>query len=549
MKTRKPPVSALRNAALICAIAAVVLPVGNASAAPAPRYIVAFKAGAADKANAAVIRERGNVKRKITGMNAMAVELSDAGVAALRADPNIDYVEEDAPRYIPEMEMPADAVDEDGGSGSDITIAASPASGKDYYLGQLVPYGIGMVEADQLPNGASRAGNRKICIIDSGYDLAHEDLNNNGNVTGEYDPGTGWWNTDENSHGTHVAGTIAAQNNDAVGVVGVLPARQLRLHIVKVFGANGWAYSSELADAANKCGAAGANIISMSLSGPAPSATEQAAFDALAAKGILSVAAASNAGTPAMRWPAGYASVVSVGALDRNKQWASFSNYNAKVELSAPGVSVVSTVPMNTATKSELKVGAVTYSPGPMTFSPRATRTAPLADFGLGTAVNSAVAGKVCLIERGLISFADKVANCEASGGVAAVIYNIVSPTSTGGSFAGTLSGPGSTIPTVTASAAEGAAMKGQLGELATVTVRGDHYAAFNGTSMATPHVAAVAGLVWSYFPMCSAADIRSALAATAEDLGAPGRDHKYGYGLVRARAAYDYLATYGCGN
>lgn len=547
MKTRNQSVSPLRNAALVCAIAAVGLSAGTANAAPAPRYIVAFKAGAADHANAAVIRERGNVKRKISGMNAMAVELSDAGVAALRADPNIDYVEEDVPRYIPEMETPADAAGEDGGS--DIGTASSPASGKNYYLGQHVPYGIGMVEAHLLPNGASLAGNRKICIIDSGYDRAHEDLNNNGNVTGEYDSGTGWWNTDENSHGTHVAGTIMAQNNNGVGVVGVLPARQLRLHIVKVFGANGWAYSSELADAANKCGAAGAHIINMSLSGPRPSVTEQAAFDALAAKGVLSFAASSNAGTTAPRWPAGYDSVVSVGALDKNKQWASFSNYNAKVELSGPGVSVVSTVPMNTATASELKVGAVTYSPGPMTYSPRATRTAPLADFGLGTAVNPAMAGKVCLIERGAISFGAKVANCEASGGVAAVVYNIVSPTSTGGSFSGTLGGPGSTIPTVTASAAEGAAMKGQLGELATVTVRGDHYAAFNGTSMATPHVAAVAGLVWSYFPMCSAADIRSALASTAEDLGAPGRDHKYGYGLVRAKAAYDYLATYGCGN
>jgi subtilisin family serine protease len=546
MKTQNHPVSSLRNAALICAIAAAGMLAGPASAAPAQRFIVAFKAGAADHANAAVIRARGNVKRKISGMNAMSVEMSAAAVDALRADPNITYVEEDVVRFIPELEMPAGAT---GDGGTDLSPASNPASGKSYYLGQHVPYGIGMVQADQLPNAASLAGNRKICIIDSGYDRAHEDLNNNGAVTGEYDAGTGWWNTDENSHGTHVAGTIAAQNNSGIGVVGVLPSRQLRLHIVKVFGADGWAYSSELADAANKCAAAGANIINMSLSGPAPSTTEQAAFDALAARGILSFAASSNAGTTAPRWPAGYASVVSVGALDSNKQWATFSNYNPKVELSAPGVNVVSTVPMNTATASELKVGATIYYPGAMTFSPRATRTAPLADFGLGTAVNAAVAGKVCLIERGVVSFAIKVANCEASGGVGAVIYNIVSPTNTGGSFTGTLGAPGSTIPSVTASAAEGAAMKAQLGQLATVTVRGDHYAAFNGTSMATPHVAAVAGLVWSYFPMCSAQNIRNALAATAEDLGTPGRDDKFGYGMIRAKAAYDYLASQGCQN
>ena len=286
-------------------------------------------------------------------------------------------------------------------SSTELSAAANPASGKSYYLGQVVPYGITMTQADQLPNGGSQAGNRKICIIDSGYDRNHEDLNNNGTVTGEYDSGTGMWNTDENSHGTHVAGTIAAVNNNGVGVVGVIPNRQLKLHIVKVFGAAGWAYSSELADAANKCADAGSNIISMSLSGPAPSATEQAAFDALAAKGILSVAASSNAGTPAPRWPAGYESVVSVGALDSNKKWATFSNYNPKVELSGPGVRVMSTVPMNTALVSSLNVGATSYAVGSVTVrrgppSPRQWPTSASA-----SAVNPAMAGKVCLISRG----------------------------------------------------------------------------------------------------------------------------------------------------
>ena len=91
--------------------------------------------------------------------------------------------------------------------------------------------------------------------------------------------------------------------------------------------------------------------------------------------------------------------------------------------------------------------------------------------------------------------------------------------------------------------------MMGQLGQSATVTVKVGNYAYFDGTSMATPHVAAVAGLVWSYFPMCTAAQIRSTLAKSAEDLGTAGRDDKYGYGLVKAKAAYDRLATYGCSN
>ena len=530
----------VRTLAMLCSFAVLGMASSAASAAPPARYIVGFKAGADNDASAAVIRARGNVKRKIRGMNAMSVELPGEQVDTLRADKNVAYVEIDPPRYLPSMEMSADYT-----SATERSAAANPASGKNYYLGQVVPYGITMTQADQLPNGAAKTGNRKICIIDSGYDRNHEDLNNNGNVTGEYDPGTGWWHTDENSHGTHVAGTIAAVNNSGTGVVGVIPARQLRLHIVKVFGADGWAYSSELADAANKCGDAGANIISMSLSGPEPSATEQAAFDALAAKGILSVAASSNAGTTAPRWPAGYQSVVSVGALDSDKNWATFSNYNPKVELSAPGVRVLSTVPMGTALVSSLTVGASSYAVGSVTGSPRGTVTAPMADFGFGGAINPAMAGKVCLISRGAgLAFGVKVANCEASGGVGAILYNNVA-----GSLNPTLGTTVTTIPSVAASLAEGTAMLAQVGQDATVSVKVGNYAYFDGTSMATPHVAALAGLVWSYFPSCTAAQIRSTLAKSAQDLGAAGRDDKYGYGLVQAKAAYNRIATMGCNN
>lgn len=529
----------VRTLAMLCSVAVLGLAASAASAAPPVRYIVGFKAGADTNASAAVIRARGNVKRKISGMNAMSVELPGSAVETLRADKNVSYVEIDPPRYLPSMEMSPEYT-----SATERGAAANPASGKSYYLGQDVPYGIGMVQADQLPNGGAKAGNRKICIIDSGYDRNHEDLNNNGTVTGEFDAGTGWWNTDENGHGTHVAGTIAAVNNNGVGVVGVIPNRQLRLHIVKVFGADGWAYSSELADAANKCGAAGANIISMSLSGPEPSDTEQAAFDALAAKGILSVAASSNAGTEAPRWPAGYQSVVSVGALDSDKNWASFSNFNPKVELSAPGVQVLSTVPMGSALIVSLKVGASSYAVSSVTGAPYGTVTAPLADFGIGDVINPAMAGKVCLIKRGAIAFGAKVANCQASGGVGAVLFNNVA-----GALSPTLGTTVTTIPSVAASLAEGTSMLGQLGQPATVTVKAGNYAYFNGTSMATPHVAAVAGLVWSYFPSCSAAQIRNTLVKSAQDLGAPGRDVKYGHGLVQAKDAYNRLATMGCNN
>jgi serine protease len=67
-------------------------------------------------------------------------------------------------------------------------------------------------------------------------------------------------------------------------------------------------------------------------------------------------------------------------------------------------------------------------------------------------------------------------------------------------------------------------------------------YAFYDGTSMATPHVSAVAALVWSYNTNWTNAQVRQALEATAEDRGTAGRDNYYGYGIVQAKAALDYL-------
>lgn len=508
------------NICLAALVAAGCFGSAQAAAPDTTRVIVAFKPGAKAAVKGVVAAAKGSVKHEVFGMNAMAIEVPNVALKGLENNPNVEYIEEDVIRKPFAL--------------------TTPSTGTPYSAGQQVPYGIKLVQADQLSD--SLAANRKVCIIDSGIDRNHEDLSGN-NLTGEYDAGTGWWYTDENHHGTHVAGTIAAINNSGVGVVGVNANKQLKLHIVKVFGADGWAYSSTLASAANKCGAAGANVISMSLGGGAKSRTEQNAFDSLYAKGVLSVAAAGNDGNRVVSYPAGYSSVVMVGALDENKNWADFSQYNSKVELAGPGVSVLSTVPTGAGIDAALAVGGTPYAAGAMEGSPLKTATAPLADFGLGDSINNAVAGKVCLIQRGSVDFAVKVANCQNSGGVGAVVYNNVA-----GAFGGTLGTTVTSIPSVTATDLDGAAMKAKLGQSATVTVKASNYAYYDGTSMATPHVSAVAALVWSYFPTCSAAQMRTSLDNSALDLGAAGRDVKYGYGLVQAKAAYDRIKSLGCG-
>ncbi len=496
---------------------------GAAQAADTVRVVVTLKPGQLAVAKQVAQKLGGKIKVEIDGEN-FAVELPKAAAMALAKHASIARVEEDAPRYPLSLTTPSD--------------------GKPYKLGQLVPYGIALTQADKLKD--TNAGNRKICIIDSGYGLGHEDLQNNANVTGDDDiGGAGKWSVDGSHHGTHVAGTISAINNLDKGVVGVLPNQKIKLHIIKVFGDDGaWAYSSTLSAAAKKCQAAGANVISMSLGGPLPNNTEKNTFTQLQTAGILSIAAAGNGGNTQTSYPAGYVPVMSVAAVDEHSAWASFSQRNADVEISGPGVGVLSTVPMGAGSESALDVGGTDYAPGAMAGSPNGTVTAPLADFGLGDTVDTSVSGKVCLIQRGNIAFSEKVLNCQNSGGVGAVVYNNVA-----GGFAGTLGGVATTIPSMTASDTEGAAMKGQLGQSATLSVTATNYAYYDGTSMATPHVSAVAALVWSFFPTCTGEQIRQSLNKSAKDLDVAGRDAKTGYGLVQAKAAKARITSLGCGN
>jgi len=446
-------------------------------------------------------------------LNSFVVTVPEQALAGLRNNPNVVSIEEDAIRF--------------------------PAA-------QEVPYGIDMVQARDVwdtdrdgvvDTGAPTGSNRTICIIDSGLYTGHEDFAGV-NIFGGYPTG---WNTDKCGHGTHVAGTITASMN-STGVVGVNPGTT-SLYIVKVFGDDcGWTYSSTLADAANRCEAAGADVISMSLGGTTKSKLEEIAFNNVYSKGVLSVAAAGNDGTTRISYPGGYASVISVAAIDSNKVVADFSQKNSTVEVAAPGVGVLSTVPyLNLAT---VKVDNVTYSGNQIEFTPLAPSgiIGELVDGGLcGT--SESWSGKVVLCERGTYDFVTKVKNVQTGGGVAAIVYNNVP-----GDFLGTLGSEGLVnIPAISLSQETGQFLvANKLGSSATVVtssiIPASGYEAWDGTSMATPHVSGVAALVWSANPNWTNAEIRDALIKTAEDLGAVGKDNSYGYGLVQAKAALDYL-------
>ncbi len=387
--------------------------------------------------------------------------------------------------------------------------------------------------------GAPTGSGKLICIIDSGLYTGHEDLAGVNIVGGWPTSGTYPFNSDGLGHGTHVAGTIAAMNNE-LGVVGVTPGT-VNLFIVRVFNdAGGWVNASSLVAAANQCRDNGADIISMSLSGPRASRTERLAFDTYNnTNGILSIAAASNDGTTDFAYPASYDSVISVGALDENKLWADFSNYNTQVELSAPGVDVTSTVPF--LETNSVTIGTDTWTGNHIEYSARGTETGLLVDGGLCTTAG-AWSGEVVLCERGTNSFYQKVNAVQTGGGLAALIYN-----NAPGNFLGTLDPYTSPIIGLSLSQEDGQyLLANHLNQSTTVYSHVAYpqsgYEAWSGTSMATPHVSAVAALVWSCSPDLTNIEVRTALDNTALDLGTAGRDVYYGYGLVQAKAACDSI-------
>jgi serine protease len=473
------------------------------------RYMIEFRRFGPDAA-ATVRAAGGQVVHEFPDLSVVAAWLPAAALQGLRNNPNVVDIEEDPRRYP---------------------------------FAQTTPYGIPMVQADTASGVLENwVGNQKVCIIDSGYFRDHEDLQSATTVvTGTPNSGTGDWFTDRCGHGTHVAGTIAALGN-TVGVVGVVENGGLNLHIVKVFGDNcSWAYSSDLVAAATACQNAGSNIISMSLGGSFKSRTEENKFnDLYNNRNVLSVAAAGNAGNTQHSYPASYSSVISVAAIDSNKVVATFSQQNNQVELAAPGVGVLSTVPWVGAS---LTVDSVTYLAAGIEFAATTDGVSGALVNGARCTSTGSWGGKVVLCERGDISFFDKVMNVQNSGGVAAVIYNNVP-----GGFAGTLgAGNSSTIPAISISQEDGqylvANKLNASGTVVNSTAVGSGYEAWDGTSMATPHVSAVAALVWSHNTGWSNATIRDALQKSAEDLGAAGRDNSYGYGLVQAKAAICYLA------
>jgi len=257
------------------------------------------------------------------------------------------------------------------------------------------------------------------CFV-AGYDFVNNDTHPN----------------DDNSHGTHVAGTIAQRTNNSTGVAGL--AYQSCLMPLKVLNSSGSGTYADIAEAIRWAADHGAKVINMSLGGPSGTSYLEDALKYAYDKGVTIVAAAGNDNSGTISYPAAYnAYVIAVGATRYDETRAPYSNYGAGLDIVAPG--------------------------------------------------------------------GDTSVDQNADGYPDGVLQNTFNPN--------------------------------------TKKTNDFNYWFFQGTSMATPHVAAAAALVIAHGNATSPDEVRAALQTTAKDLGAPDWDSTFGWGRVNAAAALGWTS------
>ena len=205
-----------------------------------------------------------------------------------------------------------------------------------------IPWGVARLNAPQAWDRGQGRGVR-VAVIDTGVDCTHPDLQcdfaSGVNILA---PGTD--PMDDNEHGTHVSGTIAARQ-DGQGVVGVAP--KATIVPVKVLDKDGAGSLSDIVKGINWATKNNVDVINMSLGGDAGNAALQRAVSKALAAGVVIVAAAGNSGPgpDTVGYPGGYPGVIAVAASDSADAVAKFSSRGSAVALIAPGVDIKSTVP------------------------------------------------------------------------------------------------------------------------------------------------------------------------------------------------------------
>jgi minor extracellular protease Epr len=217
--------------------------------------------------------------------------------------------------------------------------------------GQIKDWGIESIKSQRTWDFNYTGKGVKVAILDTGIS-PHEDLKIAGGIsfvsyTSSY--------FDDNGHGTHVAGIIAAKNN-SIGVVGVAP--DASIYAVKVLNASGNGYLSDIIKGIDWAITNKMDIINLSLGTPVTSKLLEESIKKAYNHGILVVAAAGNQGNSngtgdTVAYPAKYDTVIAVSATDSFNRRGVFSATGESIDVAAPGVNILSTYPNNRYVRSD----------------------------------------------------------------------------------------------------------------------------------------------------------------------------------------------------
>jgi subtilisin family serine protease len=450
---------------------------------------------------------------RFAGLDGYAVELSDEEAEVLAATSGVRYVEPDVERFV--YAMPAPHLD----------------------VAQMTPWGVISVKAPSVWF-LTRGEGARVAIIDTGIDLGHPDLQ--AAYRGGYDFVHDDAVPEEEAqggafgHGTRMAGIIAASDN-GFGLIGAAPG--VSLYALKIFPKSGGALTSNVIRAVEWAIAHRMDVVSCSFGGETPSKLEEEAYARARRANVLVIAAVGNHASW-VRYPAAYPSVVGVGAMDRTRRIASFSNTGAEVDFVAPGVDLVSTMISGTG-----HVGRITLEDGtsfpahPFASSRSGTAGGMPVDCADGDSADfpPATAQNVALVLRDGRPIQEKARNAVAAQAAVLVVINSAVDDMP---MRGSLGSDDPLWPVAVSVSRQTGQIILDRGASVLVDSYVTDYDASDGASLSAPHVAAIAALVRSLRPDLSADEILALLASTATDLGDAGRDPVYGYGLVDAYAA-----------
>lgn len=450
---------------------------------------------------------------RLAGVDGYAVELSDEEAKALAATNGVRYVEPDVERFV--STIPSPRLD----------------------VAQMTPWGVLSVNAPSVWF-LTRGEGVRVGIIDTGIDLRHPDLQaayrggydfvHNDSVPEEEAEGDGF------GHGTRMAGIIAAADN-GFGVIGAAPG--VSLHILKVFPKKGGALTSNVIRAVDWAIAQKLDVVSCSFGGDTPSKLEEEAYARARRANVLVIAAVGNHASW-VRYPAAYPSVAGVGAMDRTRRIASFSNTGAEVDFVAPGVDLVSTIISGSG-----RLGRITFDDGtslpahPFAYSKSGAVTGTPVDCVNGNPNDfpAATARNIALVQRSGPSIPAKARNAVAAQAAALIVINTALDDMP---MRGSLGSADPHWPVAVSVSMQTGQVIRERGANVLVDSYVTDYDAADGASMSAPYVAAIAALVIALRPDLSADEVLALLGSTATDLGEAGRDPVYGHGLVDAYAA-----------